>query len=135
MTDEDIEEYRQELVCILQNEKSKREEKYSALIKLARKVGAGEYIGAVICQIMESIKQTCFDEERHAFQEAHIAEIVSNIHSALQTAAMVNMCRTAAKNYDIALNATKTAIKHYWIAGMIAILSMLAAWAAVLVRA
>ena len=51
------------------------------------------------------------------------AEHIRSINQALQTAAMIDMCKTAARNYKIALTAT-----------IIAILSMLGAWAAVLAR-
>ena len=46
--------------------------------------------------------------------------IVNNINHALQTASMIESCRIAAKNYKIALIATA-----------IALISALAAWAAV----
>ncbi len=111
MTHDQIEAYRVKLTEILADDSNT----YASLEDLAKKVGAS----------------TTNRYKGHG--KAAIPELVENINSGLQTAAMVNMCRTAAKNYEIALNATKTAIKHYWIAGMIAILSMLAAWAAVLV--
>ena len=50
-----------------------------------------------------------------------VGELIDNCHNALQTAAMIDMCKTAARNYKIALTAT-----------IIAILSMLGAWVAVL---
>jgi len=56
--------------------------------------------------------------------EANEAELTYNIHYALQTAAMVNMSKTAARNFWIAL-----------VASAIAFLSMVAAWVAVLVMA
>jgi len=61
------------------------------------------------------------------------AELVLNIQKAIQTATMIVMCKTAAKNYEIAVTATRAAVRNYRIAAAIAILSMLAAWAAVIV--
>lgn len=50
------------------------------------------------------------------------AEIVHNIEVALQTETMINMCKATAKNYEIALRATKISLG-----------SAIAAWAAVAV--
>lgn len=50
--------------------------------------------------------------------------IVNNINHALQTASMIDACRAAADNFDIAQKANRTAF-----------LSMLAAWCAVVVTA
>jgi hypothetical protein len=49
------------------------------------------------------------------------AELVANILTALQTASMIDMCKTSNKNYRIAIAAA-----------IVAILSALAAWVAVL---
>ena len=54
-------------------------------------------------------------------KEATTAEIVYNIHYGLQTAAMIDMCRNANRNSIVAI-----------IASSISLLSMLAAWVAVL---
>ncbi len=48
------------------------------------------------------------------------AEHIRSINQALQTAVMVDMCKTASKNYKIAITAA-----------IIALLSALAAWAAI----
>lgn len=56
-------------------------------------------------------------------KEANVGVIINNCYRVLQTMTMVNACKTAAKNYKIALTAT-----------IIAILAMLAAWVAVLSR-
>jgi hypothetical protein len=53
--------------------------------------------------------------------EANEAELTHNIHYALQTVSMINMCKTATKNYEIASRATKIALG-----------SAIAAWVAVL---
>ena len=58
-----------------------------------------------------------------AAYDANISGLVSNIHQALQTATMVNMCKTATRNFWIAI-----------IVSVIAFLSMLAAWVAVLFK-
>ena len=54
---------------------------------------------------------------------ANEGELVYAIHQALQTATMIDACKTAARNYKIALIAT-----------VIALGSALAAWIAVLSR-
>lgn len=56
-----------------------------------------------------------FRDER----EAATAEIARNIHFALQTATMIDMCKTANRNVWVAL-----------IASVVAFLSMVAAWLA-----
>ena len=43
---------------------------------------------------------------------------------------MIETCRIATENCDIAQSATKAAICHYYIAAGIAILAMIAAWVA-----
>ena len=55
--------------------------------------------------------------------DASIADLIDNIHKALQTATMIYMAETAARNYKITV-----------IAAVTALLAMLAAWAAVVVQ-
>lgn len=114
MTSEEIEIYRLELVNILVDDYP-TQSRQTSLKELARKVGAS----------------TTNRYKGHG--EAGQAELVDNISTALQTASMIDACRTASKNYDIAVAATKAAIQNYRIAAAIAILSMLAAWSAVIV--
>jgi hypothetical protein len=62
-------------------------------------------------------------------------ELVHRIHQALQTASMIDACRTAAKNHEVALAAVKETAesqrisKHTMIAAWVA---AIAAWAAVI---
>ena len=70
--------------------------------------------------------------------EAHIPEIAHNIHQALQTASMIDACRTAAKNSETALAATEIAREGLRRSQKVnvgllvaAILSAIAAWVAV----
>lgn len=62
--------------------------------------------------------------------DASIDDVISNIHQALQTASMVDACRTAAKNHEIAMKAQRNARFSQWIA----LGAMLAPWGAVAVN-
>ena len=55
--------------------------------------------------------------------ESRAADLIQQIHQALQTASMINMAETAARSYWIAL-----------VASLIALLSAAAAWVAVFVQ-
>jgi hypothetical protein len=89
---------------------------YDPLEDLAKKVGAS----------------TTNRDRGHG--KATIPQLVENIDSALQTASMIETCRIATENCDIAQRATKAAICHYRIAAGIAILAMIAAWVAIFVN-
>ena len=102
MTNQEIEKYRQRLVEI--KKLSDSGERNKAYIDLITIVGASG----------------CGGDKPTAQRDA---ENIASIHQALKTATMVNMCKTAAKNYKIAITAS-----------IIALLSALAAWAAVLIR-
>ena len=104
MTHKEIEGYRKEKTEIL---KTKEPEKRQRLLDLARKVGASTTNWARI----------------GGENDATESQLVDNIERALQTATMIDMCKTSAKNYKIAITAS-----------IIALLSALAAWAAVLIR-
>jgi hypothetical protein len=54
----------------------------------------------------------------------------AGINQALQTLAMIDMCETAARGYEMATKASKSASKQFRIMAAIAFLSMLAAWLA-----
>jgi len=104
MTSKEIEKYRKKLVGILKK-KDVAGAKEALLKDLARELGAtgkGKPDGG---------------------HNAGEPELVDNIHYALQTASMVDMCRTAGRNYWIA-----------FVAALIAFLSAAAAWAAVYVN-
>jgi hypothetical protein len=59
-----------------------------------------------------------------------LPELANRIHQALQTASMIDACRTAAKNVELAENAQAAASR----AQQVAFWSMLAAWGAVVVN-
>ncbi len=127
MTDEEIEAYRRQLnELTAQCSEEKPESRiYNELKQLARKVGAS----------------TCVFWVRPAggcrSTDADTSELIRNIHQALQTASMANMCKTAAQGYEMATKASKdasmaskSASKQFWIAAAIAFLSAVAAWVA-----
>lgn len=120
MTDQEIEQKRERLVEIKKIKDSG--EKNIAIIELIREVGAAG------CAAMPE-----------TFRERDALNIAS-IHQALQTATMVNMCKSAAKGYEVAVNASESAKKSgkamaviAIIALILALISALAAWAAVIV--
>lgn len=122
MTHEEIETHRRQLQDILakggssnSNESAVRQE----LRDLAIKVGASTayfYVG----------------EKNHAKVEIAPSPVVAqNIHQALQTASMIDACRTAARNHEIASKAQKSAGLSQWIAlgaMLAAVASAVAAW-------
>ena len=115
MAYEEIEQYKKQLIEIVQ--KPKKED----LQELAQKVGAST-------QIIH------FDKfGNQELKNAGISTLIDNIHTALQTASLIETCRIATENCDIAQRATKAAIYHYRIAAGIAILAMIAAWVAVFI--
>lgn len=116
MTDEQIEEYRKKLneltaKCSDSNPESRIRED---LKKLAWKVGASTCVLYVA-------------NNRHMTGDADTSEIVRNIHQALQTASMANMCGKATQGYEIATKAIKSASRQFWIMAIIAFLSAVAA--------
>lgn len=114
MTRKEIEKYRQKLAEIIN--RPKQEDGNPAkgskedLQKLAQQVGAST-----------RAIYTHPTKGRIIAYDAGISDLIDNIHQALQTATMVNMCETSNKNYEIASRATKIAFG-----------SAIAAWAAVL---
>ncbi len=114
MTDEEIEQYRRRLtqIKIELRGKSKREERIDELMDLAMEVGAST------------------GRQRLPDGSVDPIGLVNNIHIALQTASMANMCKTAAQGYEMATKASKSASKQFWIAAAIAFLSAVAAWVA-----
>jgi len=121
MTDEQIEVYRERLNTLTAKcsdekpEKSVRKE----LQELAREVGASTcvlWIHPTKCLITTT--------------EADTPELIRNIHQALQTASMINMCKTATQGYEMATKARKSASIQFSIFAAIAFLSGVAAWVA-----
>ena len=127
MTDVEIEEYRKQLNELTKQCSDKEMERKirSPLRELARKVGAS-IMGVYLTGSSGS-----------TVRDADTSELIRNIHQALQTASMVNMCRTATQGYEIATEASnravkvsKSALKQSWIIAGIAFLSAVAAWVA-----
>jgi hypothetical protein len=118
MTDQEIEAYRQRLNTLTDqctNEDQERK-KQPELQKLAGEVGASRwvlYVGG---------------GGGHITGVADTSELIRNIHQALQTASMVNMCRTATQGYETATKASNRASKQFWIFAGIAVFSALAAF-------
>jgi len=124
MTDEEIEVYRKRLnELTAQCSDDKPEQKISqALKELAREVGASTCVFFVhpVSGSRTGVADT--------------SELIRNIHQALQTASMVNMCKTATEGYEMATKVSRNACINFWIAAAIAFLSAVAAWVAVLSR-
>ena len=59
-------------------------------------------------------------KEHKGGEDCTVSELIDNCHYALQTASMIEMCKTASRNFVIALIAT-----------LIALVSAVAAWMAV----
>jgi hypothetical protein len=125
MTGEEIEACRVELTKIVERINGVRpndEKLLGELRRLALKAGA--------CPV--EVVMTSGGPMSH---EATASELVYNIHQALQTASIIDACRTAAKNHEIALAAMKETAesqrisKHTMIAAWVA---AIAAWAAVI---
>lgn len=128
MTDAEIEAYRQRLNTLTAECSDEKPEGriHKELKDLAREVGASTRV-LWIHPTSSSIRTT----------DADTPELIRNIHQALQTASMVNMCRTATEGYEIATEASKSAAKaskrasiQFWIAASVALASMVAAWVA-----
>lgn len=116
MTHEKAEECREQLREILKEEKPRRSE----LVALARDVGAASY----------SLGEGA----------GSVHKLAHNIHQALQTASMIDACRTAAKSADAAEKSAEIAQeaqaglrRSQWISvGLLvaAVASAIAAWVA-----
>lgn len=118
MTREKISEYRQELRTILNKDEGQR---FEELKKLAKKVGAG-YIHTGIAPIAITTpngkgSETIIHQNPIAISES---ELVLNINNALQTETMIDVCKIAARNFWVTM-----------LAAIAAVLSALAAWAAI----
>jgi len=128
MTDAKIEDYRQRLnTSTAQCSDEKPEGRIHKELKdLAREVGASTRV-LWVHPTSSTIKTS----------DAETPELIRNIHQALQTASMVNMCRTATEGYEIATEASKSAARastrasiQFWFAALVALASMAAAWVA-----
>lgn len=113
MTDEEIEEHRRRLNELTANCSDVNPESriVEELKKLAREVGASTRV--------------LYPD--HTTGDAESSEIIRNIHQALQTASMANMCGKAAQSYEIATKVIENASQQFWIMAIIAFLSAVAA--------
>src|SRR4030042_4070046 len=110
MTDKEIEAFRKRLNDLTgQCLNEKQEQQMRPILKeLAREVGAST--------------TTSFENNNSGIESARAAtsELIHNIHEALQTASMVNMCRTATQGYEMATEASEQASKQFRIIAGIA---------------
>lgn len=91
MTYEEIQQKKQRLIDIQKMSDSNQGKRYRALRDLAIEVGASTI-------------------STYHQKPANEGELADNIHQALQTATMIDMCKTASRNYVIALIATIIAL-------------------------
>lgn len=122
MTDEEIEGYRKRLNELTARCSDKYEESQirKELKELAWEVGASTRLSHPSGPL-----------------DAETPGLIRNIHQALQTATMVNMCKAATQGYETAVEVSRRASevsrrasKQFWIAAGIAIVSAVAAWVA-----
>jgi hypothetical protein len=123
MTHKEIEKYRAKLVQI-QNSNLSIDECLEKLWALARQVGASQYRKV---PWKDSDVEGATDDARResilSLKKATIAEIVFNIDNTLRTASIIRTCEISTRTFWIAV-----------ISAAVALLAMLAAWAAVLVN-
>lgn len=119
MTDEKIESYRRKLSELTAkcSDSNSEESIRENLKRLAQQVGASTCVLYVA-------------DGHHMTGDADTSEIIRNIHQALQTASMVNMCQRATQGYEIATKAVTSASTQSRVMVAIAFLSALAAWVA-----
>ena len=118
MTREKISEYRQKLRTILNKDE---EQRFEELKQLAKEVGAG-YVHTEIAPTTTTVPDgngflTTTHQNPISISES---ELVLNINNALQTETMIDVCKTAARNFWVTM-----------LAAMAAVLSALAAWWAI----
>ena len=120
MTDEEIEGYRKRLNDLTaQCSDEKPEQKiFQALKELASEVGASTCVFWV------------HPVGGSRTGAADTSELIRNIHQALQTVSMVNMCKTATEGYNTATKASKAARIQFGIAVVISFICAVAAWVA-----
>jgi hypothetical protein len=121
MTRKEIKQHSVGLAEILRQTDAKQ--KWEQALDLALEVGASVWPSKV-SDVGEIPREPGASKLKHDMwlrdeREAATAEIARNIHIALQTATMIDMCRTANRNVWVAL-----------IASVVAFLSMIAAWLA-----
>jgi hypothetical protein len=118
MTRKEIEKKKKELTEILkEGDAGVRLEK---LQKLAKEVGASVTRMETVAVSHNVDGRIIYGDSSNKITET---EIVHNVQVALQVETMIDMCRISARNFWVALVAT-----------VIALLAMIAAWAAVVVK-
>lgn len=118
MTQKEIDQYWAQLVAILQQ--TAAEQQYEHVQKLALEVGASIWrIHPFRDSDIRGSTPDATGMNALAAKEATMAETVQNIHHALQTATMIDMCRTANRDSRVTLRALRFSV-----------LSMIAAWVA-----
>ena len=123
MTREEIERYRQKLRNILKNEQDEGK-RLEALKDLAKEVGAG-YVHTKIAPTTTTVPDgngflTTIHRNPISISES---ELVLNINNALQIETMIDMCKTAAKNYKIAVYSAIAAWIAVFVTALIAFLT------------
>jgi len=122
MTLNEIERYRERLVELTKKLPEKLEDPLPEglkpnLLDIAREIGA--------CTRSVHIK------DRDVYN-ASIEDLISNIHQALNTATMIEMCRISARNFWVAVIASIIAFISVFIGSTISLLSMATTWVAAL---
>ena len=123
MTREEIERYRQKLRNILKNEQDEGK-RLEALKDLAKELGAG-YVHTKIAPTTTTVPDgngflTTIHRNPISISES---ELVLNINNALQIETMIDMCKTAAKNYKIAVYSAIAAWIAVFVTALIAFLT------------
>lgn len=113
MAHNDIEQKRQSLIDIQKEE--------DARVRLERLQALAKETGASTTRMASTTSRSGIVSSVRVSNEITETEIVQNINDALQTASMVNMCKTATRNFIITL-----------VVAIAALLSALAAWLAIL---
>ena len=123
MTNIKIEEYRQQVQTLTSGCTDDESEKKirNDLKKIAREVGASTRV-LWVHPTKSAITTT----------DAETPELIRNIHQALQTASMANMCKTATEGYQMASKTSRRTCINYYVVMGIALLSAVAAWVAAL---
>ncbi len=125
MNHEQIEIYRKRLNTLTAECSDKKPEGRieEELTKLAREVGAST------CVLWVHPTSSSLETSN-----AYTPELIRNIHQALQTASMVNMCKTATEGHKMATETIRKACINSRIVAGIAFLSAAAAWLAVILN-
>jgi hypothetical protein len=127
MGHKEIEQYRKRLVGLIKNLPEKVNETLPEglkknLMDIAREIGA--------CTRSVHIK----DNGELVVYNATTEDLISNIHQALNTASMIDACRTAERNFGVAIIASIIAFISVFVGSTINFLSMVATWVIALAK-